>query len=64
MVKERAARSDSEEIPAEDYRSPEMTFRRLEPHRFGHLGIVGRDEVGQHQRLDTGFLRDAASILG
>jgi hypothetical protein len=63
-VSSRAARSDLEEIPAEDDRSPEMTFRRLEPHRFGYLGIVGRNEVGQHQRLDTGFLRDAPGILG
>ena len=40
-----------------------MTCRRLEPHCFGYLGIVGRNEVGQHQRFDSRLGGDFADLL-
>src|SRR6185503_17608906 len=59
----RRSPSDLEQILAYDHGTPEVAFRGIEPHRVGHVGIVGRNEVREDQCLDAGVLRDAAGVL-
>jgi hypothetical protein len=37
--------------------------RRVDPHPVGDGGIIRRDKMRQHQRLDAGRLRDTPGIF-
>src|SRR5574338_845245 len=57
------SRSDLQKISADDNRAMEVLAGRVDPHLVRHGRIVRWHEVGEHQELDSGCLRDAAGIV-
>jgi len=55
--------SDFKQVFAHDHRATEVNASRLGPHLFCDVWIIGRYQVREHQGLDAGGLRHAASVF-
>jgi len=59
-----SAPSERYQVAADHHRALEMFAHGVEPHPFRDLGILGRNQVRQHQQLDAGRRRHAAHVFG
>src|SRR5262245_45881269 len=55
--------SDFEQVATHDDSAGKARPCSFDPHAFGDLLIVGRNEVREHERLDARCLRDSTGVL-
>ena len=55
---------DLKQVLAYDNWAAKMSMGRINPHLLGHFGVVGRNEMGEHEGFNACGLRCAARIFG